>query len=102
MNEVFFAELSTWLIKAGLAGKPETDIVNGFCDRSVAGGFPLERGQLFIDTPHPVHRGRLFRWALARPSRLWSSMAGPTRMHSPRRAPIQRMSRRPSAGGRAP
>jgi len=64
MNEAFFAELSAWLIKAGLAGKPETDIVNGFCDRCVAAGLPLARGQVFIDTLHPVHEGRLFRWGV--------------------------------------
>ena len=37
MNEAFFAELSAWLTQAGLAGTAETDIVNGFCDRCVAG-----------------------------------------------------------------
>src|SRR5436190_8924968 len=64
MNEAFFAELSAWLIQAGLAGRSETDIVNGFCDRSVAAGLPLARGQVFIDTLHPVHEGRLFRWGV--------------------------------------
>src|SRR6266571_3812685 len=62
MNEAFFAELSAWLIQAGLAATPETDIVNGFCDRCVAAGLPLARAQVFIDTLHPVHEGRLFRW----------------------------------------
>src|SRR5258708_8599452 len=64
MNEASFAELSAWLIKAGLAGQPETDIVDGFCDRCVAAGLPLARGQVFIDTLHPVHEGRLFRWGV--------------------------------------
>ena len=64
MNETFFAELSEWLIQAGLAGMSETDIVNGFCDRCVAAGLPLARGQVFIDTLHPVHEGRLFRWGV--------------------------------------
>jgi adenylate cyclase len=64
MNEASFAELSAWLIKAGLAGKPEPDIVHGFCDRCVAAGLPLARGQVFIDTLHPVHEGRLFRWGV--------------------------------------
>src|SRR6478609_494943 len=64
MNEASFAELSAWLIKAGLAGKPETDIVQGFCDRCVAAGLPLARGQVFIDTLHPIHEGRLFRWGV--------------------------------------
>ena len=62
MNEALFAELSAWLTEAGLAGTPETVIVSGFCDRCVAAGIPLARSLLFIDTLHPVHEGRLFRW----------------------------------------
>ncbi len=63
MNEVVFSqELSAWLTQAGLAGTPETDIVSGCCDRCVAAGIPLGRAHVFIDTLHPVHEGRLFRW----------------------------------------
>jgi adenylate cyclase len=62
MNEKLFSELSTWLTQAGLAGTAETDIFSGFCDRCVAAGIPLGRAHLFIDTLHPVHEGRLFRW----------------------------------------
>src|SRR5215468_2757598 len=62
MNEGFFAELSAWLTEAGLASTPETAIVSGFCDRCVAAGLPLARSLLFIDTLHPVHERRLFRW----------------------------------------
>ncbi len=62
MNEAVFAELPTWLTQAGLAGMSETGIVSGFCDRCVAAGLPLDRGQVFIDTLHPIHEGRLFRW----------------------------------------
>jgi len=62
MNEAFFAEVSAWLMQAGLAGKPETEILSGFCERSTAAGIPLGRSLAFIDTLHPVHEGRLFRW----------------------------------------
>src|SRR5262249_946625 len=62
VNEASFAELSEWLTQAGLAGTPETDIVSGFCERCVAAGLPLARALMFIDTLHPVHEGRLFRW----------------------------------------
>jgi len=62
MDETLFTELSAWLIQAGLAGVPETDIVSGFCERCVAAGLPLDRVLVFIDTLHPVHEGRLFRW----------------------------------------
>ena len=62
MSKLLFAELSAWLMQAGLAGTAETDIVSGFCERCVAGGLPLARTVVFIDTLHPVHEGRLFRW----------------------------------------
>src|SRR5882672_4294553 len=62
MNENFFTELSTWLTQAGLAGTSESEILSGFCDHCVAAGLPLGRGQVFIDTLHPVHEGRMFRW----------------------------------------
>jgi adenylate cyclase len=65
MNEVFFSETSGWLTQAGLAGMAETDIVNGFSERCVAGGLPIARAHVFIDTLHPVHEGRLFRWGHA-------------------------------------
>jgi adenylate cyclase len=62
MDEPFFGELSAWLIQAGLADTPETDIVSEFCDRCVAAGLPLARALVLIDTLHPVHEGRLCRW----------------------------------------
>jgi adenylate cyclase len=62
MNEKLLGELPAWLTQAGLAGMPDTEIFSGFCDRCVAAGIPLGRAHLFIDTLHPVHEGRLFRW----------------------------------------
>ena len=62
MNEKLLTDLSAWLTQAGLAGTPDTDIVSVFCERCVAAGIPLTRALLFVDTLHPVHEGRLFRW----------------------------------------
>jgi adenylate cyclase len=62
MNEKLLTDLSAWLTQAGLAGTPETDIVSVFCERCVAAGIPLVRALMFVDTLHPVHEGRLFRW----------------------------------------
>jgi len=62
VNEASFAELSEWLTQAGLAGTSETDILSGCCDRCIAAGLPLARAHMFVDTLHPVHEGRLFRW----------------------------------------
>jgi adenylate cyclase len=62
MNDALLAGLPAWLTQAGLAGMAETDIVAGFCERCIAAGLSLGRVHLFIDTLHPVHEGRLFRW----------------------------------------
>jgi adenylate cyclase len=62
MNENLSTELLAWLTQAGLAGTSETNIVSVFCDRCVTAGIPLGRAHVAIDTLHPVHEGRLFRW----------------------------------------
>jgi adenylate cyclase len=62
MNEASLTELCTWLTQAGLAGVSEPEILSGLCERCVASGIPLARTQVFADTLHPVHEGRLFRW----------------------------------------
>ena len=48
--------------QAGLAGKTETAILDGFCRRAAAAGLPIARAMLVIDTLHPVYEGRVFRW----------------------------------------
>jgi adenylate cyclase len=63
MDAARLSELTTWVVDAGLAGKRETEILEGFCRRVVAGGLPLARGGIIIDTLHPIHEGRLFRWS---------------------------------------
>jgi adenylate cyclase len=62
MDEAFFTATMAWLTEAGLVGASEANIVSGFCQRCVAGGLPLGRGNVFIDTLHPVHEGRLYQW----------------------------------------
>ena len=47
---------------AGLAGAPETDLLQLFCQTLVRKGLPLSRATVVIDTLHPVHEGRAFRW----------------------------------------
>ena len=54
--------ISEWVVAAGLAGESETALLDGFCTRAVAAGLPLARGLVLIDTLHPVHEGRGFRW----------------------------------------
>ena len=67
MTEAEIAKLATWLAKAGLEGRTEIALVEGFCSRAIAGGLPLARAILFIDTLHPIHEGRAFRWERDKP-----------------------------------
>jgi adenylate cyclase len=54
--------LMNWLVGQGLTGLPENDLVRGFCEHCRAQGLELSRGQVFIDTLHPIFEGRGFRW----------------------------------------
>ena len=67
MTETEIAELAAWIAEVGLKGRPEIAMVAGFCERLVAFGVPLARANVFIDTLHPVHEGRLFRWDRGQP-----------------------------------
>jgi adenylate cyclase len=67
MTEAEIAKLASWLAKAGLEGRTETALVEGFCSRAAAGGLPLARALILIDTLHPIHEGRAFRWEKDKP-----------------------------------
>ena len=62
MDTANLAELTQWVTEAGLAGKSETAILDGFCNRAIAGGVPIARATVIIDTLHPIYEGRAFRW----------------------------------------
>jgi adenylate cyclase len=62
MDAAKLAELSGWVTEAGLAGESEIAILDGFCHRAIAGGIPVVRAMVIIDTLHPVYEGRAFRW----------------------------------------
>lgn len=63
MNDAQLAELASWITGAGLAGQSEPAMLTGFCERAVALGVPVANATVFIDTLHPVHEGRMFRWS---------------------------------------
>ena len=67
MNEAEIAKLASWTAKAGLEGRLETALVEGFASRAVAAGLPLARMVVLIDTLHPIHEGRAFRWEREKP-----------------------------------
>src|SRR5215472_3081654 len=62
MEEASLAGLRAWLTEAGLEGGSETVLLDGFCRRARDAGLPLARAAVIIDTLHPVHEGRAFRW----------------------------------------
>src|SRR5439155_806641 len=62
MDPANFSELRKWITEAGLAGKSETAMLDGFCRRAGAAGLPVARAMVIIDTLHPVHEGRVARW----------------------------------------
>jgi adenylate cyclase len=54
--------LTDWIVRRGLAGAHETDLLREFCERCNAAGLPIVRSLAIIDTLHPVHEGTVFRW----------------------------------------
>ena len=54
--------ISDWIIRRGLEGAAETDLLIKFCEACNAAGLPLARAMVIIDTLHPVHEGTVFRW----------------------------------------
>ena len=54
--------LVAWLIRRGLEGMAEPELLPLFCEKCGAAGLPINRALIFMDTLHPVHEGRIFRW----------------------------------------
>ena len=55
-------EIAEWIVAEGLTGASETSLVRGFCERFVAGGFPLKRAYVGHRTLHPIYAGHAFEW----------------------------------------
>jgi adenylate cyclase len=62
MDHENYLPLLTWIADAGLSGRRELDLLQGFCERARAAGLPLRRAVLGVDTLHPVLEGRIFHW----------------------------------------
>ncbi|HML11020.1 MAG TPA: hypothetical protein VK432_09170, partial [Stellaceae bacterium] len=54
--------IADWVVAAGLAGESEGALLDGFCRRALDAGLPIARAGVIIDTLHPIHEGRAFRW----------------------------------------
>jgi adenylate cyclase len=79
MNDADAAELTQWLIDAGLAGEPETELLSQLCRRVRAAGLAIDRALVVIDTLHPILEGRVFRWRADAPDEATISEYGSTR-----------------------
>jgi len=62
MNAADATGIARWVTEAGLTGMTEPELLHGFCDRLVIEGLPVARANTIIDTLHPIHEGRVFRW----------------------------------------
>jgi adenylate cyclase len=62
MDSAVSLPLIEWIVRAGLSGQRELDLLQDFCEKAVAAGVPLGRAMMGVDTLHPVLLGRAFEW----------------------------------------
>jgi adenylate cyclase len=62
MNATDVDRIADWVIRRGLEGVPEPDLLRDFCEKCCTAGLEITRALAVIDTLHPVHEGRVFRW----------------------------------------
>jgi adenylate cyclase len=62
VNDTWLRDIEGWLIRAGLGGMAESDLLEGFCRRLAEADIPLARGLALVDTLHPSFEGRAFAW----------------------------------------
>jgi adenylate cyclase len=62
MKTTDVGRLTDWIVRRGLQGAEETDLLREFCEKSNEAGLPIARALAIIDTLHPVHEGTVFRW----------------------------------------
>ncbi|MFI5013065.1 MAG: adenylate/guanylate cyclase domain-containing protein [Hyphomicrobiales bacterium] len=95
MNDAQFAELSAWIVEAGLGGQDENAMVVGFCERVRAAGLPLSRSSVIVDTLHPAYEGHVFHWrsgeGLRPPTEYGRTTEEGAALDSWRRSPFYRM-----------
>ncbi len=62
MNPAYVDRIADWIIRRGLEGMAEADLLRAFCEKCGTAGLQIDRALMFIDTLHPVHEGTIFRW----------------------------------------
>ncbi|MGR9170703.1 adenylate/guanylate cyclase domain-containing protein [Rhizobium sp. KDH_Rht_773_N] len=56
------SSIAAWVTEQGLNGVSEAELLIGFCQACRKAGMRLDRAMALMDTLHPVHEGRAFRW----------------------------------------
>jgi adenylate cyclase len=54
--------ITDWIVRRGLEGAQEADLLREFCEKCNKADSPIDRALVVIDTLHPVHEGTVFRW----------------------------------------
>ncbi len=62
ISNVDIDRLTDWLIRRGLEGLSEPELLRLFCEKGIAAGLRVDRALMLIDTLHPNREGRVFRW----------------------------------------
>jgi adenylate cyclase len=62
MNPADFDKIADWIVRRGLEGVAEADLLRAFCEKCGRAGLQIDRALMFIDTLHPVHEGRICFW----------------------------------------
>jgi adenylate cyclase len=78
MAGVTRSAIADWITAAGLAGKSEAVLLEGFCRRALEAGLPVARAAVIVDTLHPIHEGRAFRWSRGSGDEVETIEYGPT------------------------
>jgi adenylate cyclase len=67
MQEETVTAAVDWLIQSAFAGRSEAELLQGICERFVAGGIPLKRVAAGSGLLHPTIDSRGFRWVRGEP-----------------------------------
>lgn len=62
MDDALLDTISQSVVRQGLAGAGENELLSAFCERCELAGLALSSAIAVIDTLHPIWKGRAFRW----------------------------------------
>lgn len=62
MDEASIDRIGQSVVRQGLEGAGEHDLLSGFCEACVDAGLPVASAVAVIDTLHPIWEGRVFLW----------------------------------------